>query len=293
MKRNIFDFTAVRVAVGLCLALAAESNAPAADLPKGLVLFFNFNEADNGGVIIDRSGQRNNGRATGLRWTTGKQGGCYEFSPANSYIHVANNMSLNANRATFAAWFKAAKADAIWRRILDKRTYTLCIAGDSQDGSNKGKLAVGLNGRFWCLSDSAVADGKWHHGAATYDGANLKLYVDGQLQKQVVPMPGAIAPNANDLTIGMNRSNPSAQENGQSFDGMIDEVMIFNRALSAEEIKTVASAGSGGTAAAGKGKTFTKAQVARRLVELKDLLDKGYITQEFYEKKVEECKPTE
>lgn len=49
------------------------------------------------------------------------------------------------------------------------------------------------------------------------------------------------------------------------------------------------------SAPAGKapGKTFTKDQVARRLRELKDLLDKGLITQSFYERKVEECKTTE
>jgi len=48
-------------------------------------------------------------------------------------------------------------------------------------------------------------------------------------------------------------------------------------------------------AVAGKapGKTFTKEQVARRLKELKDLLDRGLITQSFYERKVEECKPTQ
>ncbi|MBI5396378.1 MAG: hypothetical protein HZA91_13875 [Verrucomicrobia bacterium] len=256
------------------------------------MLHLNFDQAGPGGAATDKSGLNNNGRAFGVKWTDkGKRGGAYEFTPANSFIQVFSSPSLNVRQATFAAWFKTSRADAIWRRILDKRSYSLSIAGDSQDGQAKGKLCITV-GACSCLSDSAVADGAWHHAAATFDGTNLKLYVDGQLQKQAVPMHGEIAPNASELTIGMNRSTASAQERGQSFEGMIDEVMVFNRALSEAEIKTVMGAG-GGTAARPAGKTFTRDQVARRLRELKDLLDKGLITQSFYERKVEECKPTE
>ena len=83
----------------------------------------------------------------------------------------------------------------------------------------------------------------------------------------------------------MNRSTPSPQEKGQSFDGVIDEVMIFNRALSADEIKALVAAVD---PSAGKPK-FTKQQVAGRLRQLKILLDEGLLTEEFYEQKVKEC----
>ncbi|MCX6994122.1 MAG: LamG domain-containing protein [Kiritimatiellaeota bacterium] len=288
MKRDRFNISIVRVTVGLLLAFATGYNTPAADFPQGLMLHFNFEQAETGGVITDRSGRNNNGRAFGAKWTaTGKQGGAYEFALSNNYIQVTNTPSLNATQATFAVWFKTSKTNAIERYILDKtadRGYALSIAGESKakDGKPKGKLCAGVNGHY-CLSDSVVTDGTWHHGAATFDGENLKLYVDGQLQKQVVAWHGAIAANTNDLTIGMNRSSPLPQEQGQSFGGAIDEVMIFNHALSNAEVNVVI--------ASVKPK-FTKDQVARRLIELKELFDRGLILKDFYDRKVQECEVT-
>jgi len=283
MKKDGFNVTMVRIAAGLLLAFATEKNTSAADFPQGLILHFNFDQAESGGVVTDRSGRSNNGRVFGAKWTSaGKQVGAYEFAATNSYIQVINTPSLNATQATFAAWFKTSRSDAAGRYILDKLVdegYALSIAGEK----NKGKLCAGINGCY-CLSDSVVTDGAWHHGAATFDGENLKLYVDGQLQKQVVPWRGEIAANTNDLTIGMNRSNPAPQEKDRSFDGAIDEVMIFNHALSAAEVKAVI--------ASVKPK-FTKEQVARRLQELKELYDRGLLTKDFYDRKVKECEATQ
>jgi hypothetical protein len=249
------------------------------------VLHFDFDHSESGGVITDQTGHNNNGRAFGAKWTsTGKQGGAYEFTSSNSYIQVTNTPSLNVTQATFAVWFKTSRSDSTGRYIFDKLLdggYALSIAGESKDkdGKNNGKLCAGVNGHC-CLSDGVVTDGVWHHGAATFDGENLKLYVDGQLQKQVVAWHGAIEANTNDLIIGMNRSNPIPQEKGQSFEGAIDEAMIFNHALSDAEIKVVI--------ASVKPK-FTKEQVARRLIELKELLDRGLILKDFYDRKVKEC----
>jgi len=274
----------LRAAAGLLLVFAMAPNTPAADIPQGLVLHFNFDQAGAGGGIADQAG-RNNGRAFGAQWTSsGKQGGAYEFTSTNSCIQVANATSLNATQATFAVWFKTSKSNSIERCIFDKRMdhgYALGIAGESEDkdGRNKGKLCAGVNGHT-CLSDSAVTDGIWHHAAATFDGESLKLYVDGQLQKQVMSWHGEIAANTNSLTIGMNSSSPAPQEKGQPFDGAIDEVMFFNRALSDAEIKVVI--------ASVKPK-FTRDQVARRLTELKELSDRGLLTKDFYDRKVKEC----
>jgi len=283
MERDRFNVSMVRAAVGLLLAFAAAKNTPAADFPQGLVLHFNFDQAEAGGVITDRTGRNNNGRAFGAKWiSAGRQGGAYEFAATNSYIQVTNTPFLNATQATFAVWFKTSRTDSARRYILDKLAdggYALSIAVESK---NKGRLCAGVNGHY-CLSDSVVTDGIWHHGAATFDGESLKLYVDGQLQKQAVPWRGEVAANTNDLTIGMNRSNPAPQEKGQSFDGVIDEVMIFNHALSDAEIKAVI--------ASVKPK-FTRDQVARRLIELKELYDRGLLTKDFYDRKVKECEVT-
>jgi hypothetical protein len=281
--------------MGLCLATVAGAFALAADPPKrveppkGLVLYYSFDQAGADGAVADRSGQNNHGKASGAKWlSSGKQGGGCEFVADGQHLHVAPSDSLNVKQATLAAWFRTSKSDAVWRRILDKRAergFGLSIAGDAKDLQSRGKVAFAVNGSAPCLSDRVVADGVWHHVAATFDGENLKIYVDGAPQKQTVPCRGEIVANTDPLTIGLNRSDPSPREKNQSFEGAIDEVMIFNRALSADEIKAMVTAVD---PTAGKAK-FTKQQVIGRLRQLRQLFEEGLLTEEFYAKKVEEC----
>lgn len=280
----------IRFVAGFFIAFVSEPNTIAADFPQGLVLHFNFDQLKADGVVADKTGH-SNGRAFGAKWTAmGKQGGACEFTSTNSYIMVANTPSLNPTQATFAVWFRTSKSDSLERFILDKRMdngFALGIAGESKDNGRKtrDKLCFVVSNNF-CLGDSAVTDGLWHHGAATYDGANLKLYVDGKLQKQVVSWCGEIPANTNELTIGMNRSNPplqEKQEKDRSFEGALDDLMIFNHALPEAEIQVVI--------ASVKPK-FTKEQVARRLVELKELYDRGLIVKDFYDRKAKECEVT-
>ena len=86
--------------------------------------------------------------------------------------------------------------------------------------------------------------------------------------------------NTNDLSIGLNRFNPTPAEKGMSFEGTLDEFMIFNHALTEAEVKMII--------ASTKPK-YTKEQVSRRLSELKELLDRGLILPDFYNRKVKEC----
>ena len=264
-------------AAGL-FALFTAAGALAADFPQGLVLHFSFDEIGSGGTINDRSWRGNTGRATGLGWTaTSKQGGGVEFASTNSVILVHHTPVLNVTQATFAVWFKTARADAAERWLLEKRPergFALSIAGDTLNAGSRGKLRAVVNGQA-VLSDAALADGAWHHGAATFDGAQVKLYVDGQLQKQLAPLRGTMAANDSKLAIGRNLSSPPPRAKDVSFAGSMDEVMIFNHALTAAELEAVI--------AAAKPK-FTKDQVARRLAELKDLLARGLILQELYDR---------
>ncbi|HLX63192.1 MAG TPA: LamG domain-containing protein [Planctomycetota bacterium] len=301
MKRSTVRVT-VRLAMGLCFAsltgLAGEPAKAAAPPPpppppKGTVLYFSFDKAESGNVP-DKSGSNNTGHITGAKWTAaGKLGGGCEFSGKGDYIQVADSESLHMKQGTFIAWFKTSKSDTIWRRILDKRAergFALAIAGDAAGMQSKGKLAFTVNGCTPCLSDNTVVDGSWHHAAATFDGENLRLYVDGVLQKAVVPMKGEIVATHEPLTIGQNRYNPTPLENDQSFEGTLDEIMLVNRALSAEEIKAMIAVviAADPVAAASKPK-FTKQQVAGRLRELKYLFEQGLLTEDFYARKVAEC----
>lgn len=84
-----------------------------------------------------------------------------------------------------------------------------------------------------------VTDGEWHHIIATFDGAAQRLYLDGKLQKQIPRWQGAVGVNPHGLTIGINLVNPDAElgQVGASFVGVIDEAMMYSRALSEEEVQ--------------------------------------------------------
>jgi len=304
MKR---DQTFVRLtwgAAAVCLAAvaaiffavaSADAQTPAPPpLPAGLVLHFTFDEASKDNVIADGSGRNNNGQASGARWTSsGRQGGGCELRP-NTHIVVPNSESLKVKQATFAVWFRTTKFDNVWRRILDKGIdqgsgFALGIGGESPELPSKGRVACAVNKSGPCLSERFVVDGAWHHAAATFDGENLALYIDGVPQKQVLASPGEIAANDANLTIGMIEPDPPEPGKHQSFQGAIDDVMIFNRALSAEEIKTMVTAVD---PLAGKPK-FSKRQVIGRLRELQRLFEEGLLTEDFYERKVLECEVIE
>ncbi len=76
----------------------------------------------------------------------------------------------------------------------------------------------------------------WHYIAVTFDGSRIKVYVDGALEKDV-NAPGTITKIDDSLFIGTTGSGLSPNSNW--YYGLIDEVRIYNRALSAEEIKAI------------------------------------------------------
>jgi type 1 glutamine amidotransferase len=225
---------------------AATAALRAAPLPPGLILYFDFSRPAQGGGVADQSGRGNHGEAVGTQWIAqGKAGGACAFSPAGSYIRVANCGLLNVQRVTLAAWIKTTCQDKVWRRIIDKqhnRGYVLGMGGDFQGRQWRGQAVLEINDHpVW--SDGRIADGQWHHLAGTYDGFEQKLYVDGRLQTKVAHWRGNIAQNDFDLTIGNNRSNPDPGDEGLGFHGLIDELMIFNRALASDEIARLYSTG--------------------------------------------------
>ena len=266
----------------VCMAILVAAAASAIDFPQGVVFYLSLDEIRAGGVAPDMSGSNRNARAESAKWSAGRLNAAVELGAKNSYLALTNQPVLNPKRLTVSAWFKTDKSAVADRYLFDKRAdsgYALRILGGPAESARRGKLCFTVSGHD-CVSDKAVTDGAWHHGAATFDGEALKLYVDGQVQAQVTAWKGEPASNAHDLTLGMNRSNPTAKEKDVALDGALDEVVLFGRALSADEIKSV------GNAAKPK---FTKSQVARRLAELNELRDRGLILQDFYERKVQEC----
>jgi hypothetical protein len=223
---------------------AGPDNGPATaeSLRQGLVLHLTFDRAE-GGKATDTSSLGNHGKASGARWTAdGKKGGAYEFNADGQEVVVANHASLNPKQFTLSAWIKTSSADGLWRRIFDKsysRGYALGMAGEWQGNVWNGQLSLEVGpGTHFSLSKSKVADGQWHHVVATFDGTEQLLFVDGQPNGKPLRWKSPGQPGATDfnLVIGCNRSNLNESDLGVSFRGLIDEPMMWNRALSLQEV---------------------------------------------------------
>ena len=194
---------------------------------NGLVGAWSFNEG-SGTTIRDGSGRGNSGTITGPTWTqSGKYGAALSFDGTNDYATVPDAASLDLRSSmTLEAWVRPT-ASSGWRTALLKETADgLAYSLYSASGTNRPSAWLDGTSSF---GSSALALNAWSHLSATYDGARLKVYVNGVLRAdRAVSLP---APTSNQpLKIGGNAVW------GEFFRGQIDEVRIYDRALTAAEI---------------------------------------------------------
>ena len=196
--------------------------------PPSLMAAYGFNEG-SGTVVNDVSGNGNNGTISGATWTTsGKYGNALTFNGTNALVTVNNATSLQLTSAmTLEAWVYPTTVNSAWRDVIYKGNDNYYLEGTS---SNASRPAMGGTFGADLYGTSALTANTWAHLAATYDGATMRLYVNG-VQVASRAQTGAIATSTNPLQIGGDSLY------GQYFAGRIDEVRIYNRALSAAEIQ--------------------------------------------------------
>jgi serine/threonine protein kinase len=237
--------------------ISAAIPVKSSDLPRevrqSLILYYDFDSPPLSGKIADKSGHGNNGKLVNVRWVKdGHRGGAAGFGLNSSYITVPNRDEINPSQLTLAAWIKTSQQDAVWRRIFDKgygEGWDMTMGGDYKGKSFRGQ--VGFEpGKTMTLSGIKVSDGRWHHVVGTFDDQFANLYVDGQRVGKPGLWTGVLFYTTYDLTIGANAANPGVGEGGPSFDGLMDDVMVFNRALTAQEVSQLYE-WTGGTAAPG------------------------------------------
>ena len=198
-----------------------------------LVAAYNFQEG-SGTTVQDASGQGNHGTLSNVSWTTnGQFGNALSFNGSNSWVTVADKNSLDlTNGMTLEAWVYPTTKMSGWRNVLLKeRTGGLAYGLYANSDTNTPVASINISGNDENLPGvSALTANAWTHLAATYDGATERLYVNGvQVAKQA--QTGNMTGSSGALRIGGNSIW------GEYFQGRIDEVRIYNRALSATEIQ--------------------------------------------------------
>jgi PKD repeat protein len=212
----------------------------------GLVAAYGFEET-SGTQVLDASGNVNHGTLTNVtRSTQGKFGGGLSFNGTNSLVTVPDSPSLDlTNALTLSAWVYPTDWATSWKTVIQKERsggLTYALNANSGAGTPNTTLRIGWYDRE-LSAGSHLPSNTWTHLAATYDGARQWLYVNG------TPV-GSRAQTGN-LTVSTNalRIGGSTVWAGQYFQGLIDEVRIYNRALSQTEIAAVAEEPVSGTTA--------------------------------------------
>jgi hypothetical protein len=202
----------------------------------GLVGYWKFDEG-SGTKAYDSSGKGNDGTWNGwsrANWTVGISGNALKFDGIDDYVDCGGDNSLNVtNEITIEAWIKLDN-------LNDKR-YIFLGKGDFGTGQYAmeinetkhlgGFLGTNFDNSWKYTDDLIIKDLDWHHIALAWDGINRAYYLDGVKSKTIMTEPGTLITTSHIFAIG----RPGSLDL-YHFNGTIDEVSIYDRAKSSEEI---------------------------------------------------------
>lgn len=217
--------------------LSSGSSSPLLD---GLVGYWKLDESS--GNATDYSGNSNTGTPTGVtQGASGKINTAYTFAGGgSSYLDCGTNASLRMTAAgTLSAWVYQTTSN----------NYATVIGNDDFDTDRHGyNFFIRLNGTIslelasasasQSVNGSTISNNSWHHIAATWDGTNVHIYidgVDGGANSQTV------TPTANTASFKIGNASIGSYD----YVGTVDEVGVWNRALTGAEITSLYNSGSG------------------------------------------------
>jgi hypothetical protein len=217
-------------------ATAASGTGGAVSLPAGLVGWWKMDGAAGSSTAVDASGNGNGATLSGLNptsaWTTGRTGGALKCDGSGAAL-VNDSASLDgiATGVTISAWVNRLSATTGFSAVLSRETgttagqyYWLGVSGDKAE-------FYGLSG---VLSNATVPIGSWTHLAATHDGTTARIYVNG-VQVTSQNSSNVFKADTSKLVICGNQNDASGAV-GERWNGLVDDLQLYNRALTATEI---------------------------------------------------------
>jgi hypothetical protein len=225
----------------------AKINKTTTAVKNGLVGWWTFDGSSISSTIADSSGSGNNGYVGGGVSTTsmetiGKIGQALQFNGSSNYVTVPSNSNMSlSGGGTITGW---VKLNDIQLGVGDgPRIATHGLGNAAWIGMSSGKFrALMFDGGNKTVTGSTVATpGLWYYVVETFDGSTLKLYVNGISQGSTAA--GAINYTGSDQSVIIGSAN--APSSPRYINASIDDVRIYNRALSSAEVTTIYNEGVG------------------------------------------------
>ncbi|HEX3131761.1 MAG TPA: LamG domain-containing protein [Thermoanaerobaculia bacterium] len=195
------------------------------------------------GNAADSAGTKAGTLVGGTTFDLGKVGQAFRFDGVDDRVEIPNLGSFT--QITAQAWVYREGATNTRESLVSYELGCGIVLSLNENGvSQLPRLWVNVNGS-WQFAEGTqpFPFGRWTHLAGTYDGQEIRLYVDGALAA-VTPAVGNMTQCNEKVALGSRRSFDQ-----YFFPGRLDEVTIFDRALSASEIQALAAAGSAGMCA--------------------------------------------
>ena len=183
----------------------------------------------------------------GATFGAGKVGQAFCFDAVDDKMQAPHNSNQNTGaQITIEAWVNLTSSGH-GRPIANKRSdnnvggYTLETTDAPYGAVNGLQFVLWIGGvQRVLVTPTVLTPSAWKHVAATYDGTAMKIYIDA-VEVVSMAMTGAIDATADPFVVGYNVRIPTFV-----WGGYIDELHLFNRALSLPEIQAIYSAGAGG-----------------------------------------------
>jgi hypothetical protein len=196
----------------------------------GLVAAYGFDET-SGTTAVDALGHRNGTLVGGVtRTTSGRFGSALTLDGASGMVTVPDDSTLRlASGMTLEAWVRPSALSNVSSILTKDQTSGFSYSLLANTAANVPSANVFTTSALAAAGPASLALGTWTHVAETWDGSTVRLYIDGaEVANQ--PAAGSLAANAGQLKIG------GSSTAGQFFNGLVDEVRVFNRARTAAEI---------------------------------------------------------
>lgn len=196
--------------------------------PSGLLSRWSFSET-SGSYTYDHLNRR--GTLSGATRVAGKSGNGLNFDGINDRVNIADGNYLDfTNNFTVAAWVYP-RANTGWRTVvLKERSGGLCYALYASDDNGKPNAYINIGGAdVGVAGPNSLPINQWSHLAFTYGGGSFKLYINGVLVR-TLSVSGNVTTSSSAFRFGGNAVW------SEWLNGLIDEVRLYNRVLSAAEI---------------------------------------------------------